>query len=497
MGWIGRALDRAIGEIAPAAGRERMAARQAMGLAMNYDAASRGRRTEGWKAPATDGDAAAFGARERLRQLSRDMVRNRPYAARAREVVVSNVVGTGIVPSVVHADAGVQEQVWQVLSDHLLTPALDARGELDLYALQEVVIGTVFTDGEILARRRIRRGKYARELPLGFQVELIECDHLDTTITSWGRNEVIEGVEYSPIGDIEAYHLFTEHPGSARMRGALLRSERVSWRDVLHVRRLDRPGQLRGVPWLAPVMLTMGDLSDYQEAEILKQKMASLLAGIVTYDKDDAAASEVRKLRGLSKLEPGAVVAAPHGAQVSWTTPPRVEGYPDFLRENLGAIAMGIGITRESLTGDLSGVNFSSGRMGRMEMDRNVERWQRLVILQFCQGIERWVQEAWRLQKVLPGEAFGLSHTAPRRALIDPNDEIDAMIKAVEGGVNSRQNVQRTLGLDPERIRRERAEDETKDAAAGLAAPALQAPPGARDKRARQTTPAQTEEKPA
>lgn len=481
MGWIGKALDAVIAEVAPVTGGRRMVARQA--LTMNYDAASRGRRTEGWKAPATDADAAAFGRRERLRQLSRDMVRNRPYAARAREVVVSNVVGTGIVPSVVHENAETQAKIWAVLKEHLLTPALDARGELDLYAQQEVVMGTVFTDGEVLARRRIRRGKYARDLPLGFQIELLECDHLDTTITSWGKNEVIEGVEYSPIGDIEAYHLFTEHPGSARMRGVALRSERVSWRDVLHIRRLDRPGQLRGVPWLAPVMLTMGDLSDYQEAEILKQKMAALVAGVVTYDKDDANA-DTRKLKGLSKLEPGALVAAPQGSTVTWTTPPRVEGYPEFFRENLGAVAMGIGITRESLTGDLSGVNFSSGRMGRMEMDRNVERWQRMVIQQFCMGVARWVSEAWRLQSVLPAERFDLAHTAPRRPLIDPNDEIDAMIKSVDGGVNSRQNVQRTLGLDPEQIRRERAEDKSKDAAAGLESPAAQALPTARETRA-------------
>lgn len=493
MGWLGRALDRVIGEIAPAAGSRRIMARQAMGLAMNYDAASRGRRTEGWKAPGTDADAAAFGSRERLRQLSRDMVRNRPYAARAREVVVSNVVGTGIVPSVVHRDQGRQAEIWAVLKDHLLTPALDARGELDLYAQQEVVIGTVFTDGEVLARRRIRRGKYAKDLPLGFQIELLECDHLDTTITSWGRNEVIEGVEYSPIGDIEAYHLFAEHPGAARMRGAPLKSERVSWRDVLHIRRLDRPGQLRGVPWLSPVMLTLADLSDYQEAEILKQRMASLLAGVVTYDNDDASAAEVKKLKGLTGLQPGAIVAAPRGADVKWTTPPKVEGYPDFLRENLGAVAMGVGITRESLTGDLGGVNFSSGRMGRMEMDRNVERWQRMVIQQFCMGVERWVREAWRLQPVLPTEEFALAHTAPRRPLIDPNDEIDAMLKAVDGGVNSRQNVQRTLGLDPDQIRRERAEDQTKDAEAQLAPPASQTLPTAREARAA----AQIEEKTA
>ena len=468
MGWIGRALDSVISELSPEAGHRRATARQAMTLTMNFDAASRGRRTSGWKAPATDADAAAFGARARLRQLSRDMIRNRPYAARAKEVVVANVVGTGIVPSVAHADAEMQARIWEVLEKHLLTPALDARGELDLYAMQETVIGTVFSDGEVLARRRIRRGKYAKDLPLGFQVELLEADHLDDTITSWGQNEVIEGIEYSPIGDIEAYHLYPEHPGAARLRPKGLKSERVSWRDVLHVRRMDRPGQLRGVPWLAPVMMTLGEVSDYQEAQIQKQKMAALLAAIITYDKDSGAGAA--KFKGLEKMEPGAIVGAPEGSSVTFTTPPKVDDYPAFMREAIGAIAMGVGITRESLSGDLSGVNFSSGRMGRMEMDRNVERWQRMVILQFCMGIERWCREAWRLlpDKDLSREDWMLTHTAPRRPLIDPNDEIDAMLKQIDGGVNSRQTVQRTLGLDPDRIRRERAEDAKADADSAL-----------------------------
>jgi lambda family phage portal protein len=484
MGWIGATLDALVGEFSPEAGRRRALARSAAKLAMNYDAASRGRRAAGWKAPATDADAAAFGVRARLRQLSRDMVRNRPYAARAREVVISNVVGTGIVPSVVHENAEVQAQIGAVLSEHLLTPALDARGELDLYAMQEVVIGTVFTDGEVLARRRIRRGKYARDLPLGFQVELLEADHLDDSVTSWGANEVIEGVEYSPIGDIEAYHLFDEHPGAARMRGLKLTSRRVPWQDVLHIRRFDRPGQLRGVPWLAPVMMTMGEISDYQEAQILKQKMAALLAAVVTYDKDSGV-DPSKRLKGLEALEPGAVVGTPEGTSVNFTTPPKVDDYQPFMREALGAVAMGIGITRESLTGDLSGTNFSSGRMGRMEMDRNVERWQRMVIMQFCMGVERWVRESWAMQRVLPTEVIRLNHTPPRRPLIDPNDEIDAFLKQIDGGVNSRQNVQRTLGLDPERIRRERAEDAQKDSDANLAPTGASNLPTARESRAK------------
>jgi lambda family phage portal protein len=462
---FGRALDSVIGVFSPQSQFERTKARMQTQHLMNYDGATKGRRAGGIRATSTDADAAAFGSRSRLRNVSRDMIRNHPYAARARDVVVSNVVGTGIVWSVQHDDEAKRNQIADVLRKHLNTPALDARGECDLWEMQAVVMAAVFSDGEVLARRRIRNTQYGRDLGLGFQVELLEADHLDTSKLSNGANEVIEGVEYSPIGDIEAYWLYRKHPGSSSVRKDYT-SERVSWRDILHVRRFDRPGQLRGVPWLAPVILSMSDLSTYQEAQILKQKMAAMVAGVVSYDEADGAAD--KQAKGLADLAPGSLVWAPEGATVSWTNPPAVDGYGDFMAQGLKAMAMGVGLSYEALSGDLTRVNFSSGRMGRMEMDKNIEMWQRnLMIGQFCAGLARWVQEAWRLQNVLRGEQFSLEWTAPRRALIEPVREIAALLDAVDGGLTSLSRAQRTLGLDPETIRRERAEDMAAEAKIG------------------------------
>ena len=78
----------------------------------------------------------------------------------------------------------------------------------------------------------------------------------------------------------EAYHILTEHPGAVNSR-ASQKSTRVPAADIAHVRRIDRAGQTRGVPWMAPVMMTLGELSDYQEAQILKQRMSALMAAIL------------------------------------------------------------------------------------------------------------------------------------------------------------------------------------------------------------------------
>jgi len=461
-------LDRVVSFFSAEAGLIRAKARAGIKVLMNYDAASKGRRTQGWKSPASSADGAGYGHRIHVRQLARDMVRNRPLAARAREVIVGAVVGTGIMPSV-HAPGttvAVKDRITAIVARHLLSTDIDALRENTLPMLQEIAMSAVVSDGEILVRRRIRDPRLEAGLALPFQIELMEADYLNTNITANGENMVVEGVEYGPTGAVEAYHLWSQHPGAViRTTAFALKSTRVAAQDIIHVRRTDRPGQTRGVSWFAPVMMTMGEISDYQEAQILKQRMAALLAGVVIPDEN---AADVN-LKEIEDLAPGALVKLPAGNKVEWTNPPKVDNYKEFMAEAMGMVAMGLGITRESLSGDLSGVNFSSARMGHMVMDRNVERWQQNVMIeQFCSGVERWLLDAWALMSGLPKVEFTLDWTAPRRPLIDPTREIPASIDAVDAGLTSMQRTQRQMGYDPEIIRRERVQDLEMDAAAGL-----------------------------
>lgn len=150
------------------------------------------RRAAGWKRTSTDADAAANGSREAIRNLARDFVRNRPYAARYVDVVATNVVGTGIQFSVRHKDLDKGGQIDAVLRQHFGTTDIDSRGECDLAQMQRIVFRGVVVDGEILARRHIRVGPFGRNLKLWFQIEVIEADHLDQAVVSWGQNVVIE-----------------------------------------------------------------------------------------------------------------------------------------------------------------------------------------------------------------------------------------------------------------------------------------------------------------
>lgn len=452
-------LDRAILALSPKAGLGRIQAKTRANILMNYDAGKNGKRLRSWKAPATSADAASAIGRATMRNRSRDMVRNAPFAKRAQMVIANNVVGTGIAPSLAAPSKAAKAKAEAVILPYLASRDLDRHRVMSLSAMQKVVANSVVEAGEVLAVRRTTPLTDLRALPL--TIEILEVDHLNAAVTSCGGNEVIEGIEYDDGGIAVAYHLYEKHPGSiSRLRD--LKSNRVPAADVLHIRRIDRPGQMRGVPWFAPVMLTLGELRDYQEAQILKQKISALLAGVV-----EAGDEEIPEgASGLDALSPGSFVYTKPGQKVTFTDPPQVNDYDAVMRLGLAAVAMGIGITAESLTGDLSRVNFSSMRGGRLEMDKNIESWQEeILIAQFCAGVAVWSIDAFRLVAGKQARGLSMSWTAPRRALIDPVKEIPAILKKVEGGLSSLSREQRAMGLDPDTIARERKEDAARNPA--------------------------------
>jgi len=449
-------LDRAILAVSPIRGLGRIQAKAKAGILMNYDAAGNGRRVKGWKSPGTDADASSMAGRAVLRQRSRDLIRNAPFARRAQMVVTNNVVGAGIAPVISGANKKAAQAASDVILPYLQSTELDAHRAMNFATMQTVVCNSVFESGEVLALRRTLPLNSDAAIPLA--IEILEIDHLDQRLLEFAGNEVREGIEYNSQGVATHYHIYEQHPGSVSRRRNL-KSNRVPAEDVLHIRRIDRPGQMRGVPWLAPVMLTLGEMRDYQEAQILKQKISALLAGVVESGDGDVPEGA----SGLDKLAPGALVYTGPGQKVTFTTPPRVDDYNVVMRLGLWAVAMGIGITGESLSGDLSGVNFSSMRAGRLEMDKNIETWQeQIMISQFCAGVGRWALAAYRLKNA-GLRPLQMAWTAQRRALVDPTKEIPAIIKKIDAGLSSLSREQRAMGLDPDTVARERAEDAVRN----------------------------------
>ena len=453
--------------LAPRLTLERARARAAAKVlvARNYEAASRGRRTSGWARSRADVNAVLARAAPELRMHARDLVRNNGWAKKAQRVIANNTTGGwGLTPRALGPESVRAKAIWTEWAD---APTCDAEGLRPFSAIQHQVMRAFATDGEVLIRRRRRLPE--DNLPVPLQIQILEVDCLDSTRdaeTSKAGGPIIQGVEFDKIGRRAAYWIFPEHPGSSR---AKTESKRVPAGDVIHVLDPERPGQVRGVSLFGAGIVPLKDLDEYEDAELMKQKIAACFAAFVSDPEGDASALGSTDARDplVETLEPGMVHHLPPGKEITFGTPPQVTN-DAFTTRNLRKIAAALGVTYEDLTGDYSQVNFSSARMSRIAHWGNVRNWQwNMLVPQLCQGVWRWVMEAavlaGSLREVPPSE-----WTAPPMPMIEPDKEGLAYSRLVRNGVMTFSDMVREQGGDPETHFAEYAEDLKKLDAAGI-----------------------------
>lgn len=457
-------LDKTISYFSPSVGMKRAAQRMALETIRAYDGAARTRRTENWKATGADANSEVNGVLHTLRNRSREQVRNNVYARRSVQAISNNTVGTGIVPTPDNVSRAAEKRIMDLWKRWAGKKRCDHDGLLNFYGIQRLVMRTVVESGECLV---IRRRSNDTTLPLKLQV--LEPDFIDTSrfIPKTERGgRVIHGIEYDQEGKRTGYWLFKEHPGALRLGG--LTSDFVRDEDVAHIFFAERPGQVRGVPWMAASMIRMKDFDEYEDAELVRQKIAACFTVFVQDVNPDSFGGGQTENELMSRVEPGIIEMLPPGKTVSFATPPTTNGHESYSRKILQGIAVGNGITYETMTGDLSNVNFSSGRMGWLEFQRNIQDWQtNMLIPQLCDKVWEWFAEAGEIVGKLKKDT-DVSWTPPRREMIDPVKETQAMSLLVKNGFHSYSEAVRQLGFDPDDTMDEIASDFAKFDEKGL-----------------------------
>ena len=462
--------------LAPSWTLRRMRARaSAAMLARYYDGASTGRRTQGWNRLSGDANAAVGSGATRLRDTARDLARNNPYIAAALATIVDHTVGWGIVatPSK-RATAVIRRRALDVWKDWAETTACDADGRHDLAGLQKQVLRTAVEAGECLVRRRWRRPE--DKLPLPVQLQLLEPDYLDETKSEGtaGGGRIVQGVQFDAIGRRLGYWLFPDHPGASLVgaRGVSFgASQFVPASEILHIFKAERPGQVRGASWLAPVTLRVKDFDDYEDAALMKQKIAACLALIMT-DLDGAATPlgtvDSQEPR-IDSIEPGMIANWPAGKTATVVNPPAVSEHEAYAKTVLRAIATGLGVSYEDLTGDYSEVNFSSARMARLRHWARVEDWRwRMLVPQFCDPVWAWAMTAAAIIENPLREAPPADWTAPPMPMIEPDREGLAYARNIRIGAMTWPEMVRERGYDPEQVLEDMKDWNARFDAAGI-----------------------------
>jgi capsid protein len=108
---------------------------------------------------------------------------------------------------------------------------------------------------------------------------------------------------------------------------------------MLHVFKPTRVGATRGASWFAPVLLRFKDFDEFEDATLMKQKIAACLA-VITSDVDGNAAplgtADDTSSPGIDSLEPGMIMQVPPGRSIEVVQPPTVREYSDYTQTRCG-----------------------------------------------------------------------------------------------------------------------------------------------------------------
>ena len=418
-----------------------------------YNSGSYGKRNKNWNKTLLGPNAAFESQLNLIVARSRDLVRNNPWARSARDKIVSNIVGHGIKGNI--TGNAKLEKLWRDWSE---TTKCDINNRLDLAGIQELVCNTVVESGECLIKVIYRRSDSNLEIPI--QLQILECDYIDKTrdnlTANRGRNTIKNGIEYNSLGQAVAYYLYDEHPGeNLGYLNYSVNSKRVKAENIIHIFNPERSGQNRGIPWFAPVANKIKDLNEYEDTQLIRQKISACFAGFI-YDNDPASALngyEKNEDYELSdKVTPGLFEILPPNKDIKFSSPPAITGYQEYNSAILHSIAAGLNITYEMLTGDFSQVNYSSARMGKLEMKKKITRWQKnLFTANTLPRIFKWFLEAVELQNINV-KKYQIKWTVPKFELVDPQKEIAAIKDEIRLGLNSPSSAIIEMGRDPEEV---------------------------------------------
>lgn len=452
LNWV----DKIANQISPEWGTRRMVKRAQQQQLLNqwrkYEGASKGRRTENWKAPTSSAPAEIQRALSELRNRSRDLVRNNPYAKRAVRKIATNVVGTGIIPTpkgVSKLQEKKIKQLWKKWADKIVC---DYDGHATFYGIEKLVMRAVAESGECIIRKRIVNDP---SLPLPLQLQVLEGDFIDTTkhgpLKDGGY--IFYGIEFSKAGKVVAYWLYEQHPGDSFAFNYNFESHRFGVEEIIHIFEKERPGQFRGVPMGYASMIRLKDLDEYEDAQLVRQKIAACFTLFVS-DASGAASVGITSDDDdfIERVEPGIIETLPPGKQINSFTPPGVEGYDSYTKNVLRGVGAGYDLDYVTLTGDLSSVNFSSGRMGWLDFHRSIQDWQwNMLIPMFCEKAWGWfTQMAGVYGLIKAGDSLEVEWSTPRREQINPETETKAIIEQVQNGLISWEDAILEAGYNPE-----------------------------------------------
>jgi len=414
--------DRVVDFFSPTMGQARFNTRLRMALGGGYTGADRTRRAnqKGWKRE-LDADSAIVPDLQALREDSQHMNRNNPIAVGAIKTNITKVVGTGlkvkpqIDRDILKIDVEKADQ-WQrqALREYLLateTREIDAERELPFSLLQSLAFIKVLDDGDVL----VNMPRFARPgSPYKLKLQFIEAARISNPEYKANNETLCAGVEKDSTGAPKIYHVASRHPGRF-----VSGQSKITWTPVkafsdrtgeplaLFLKDKSRPGQSRGVPYLAPVVEIIKQAGRYTDAEVMAAVVSGMLTVVITnelgdpamgpaptQDNPDGTTTNQVDDTGL-ELGYGSIIGLQPGEKIETVDPNRPNtAFDPFMTAILRQIGMGLELPFEVLVKHFT-ASYSASRAALMEAWDYFRRRRQWLVTMLCQPVyEAVISEA-------------------------------------------------------------------------------------------------------
>lgn len=466
-------LDKAIAYVSPKLATARLAARAQLAIAGGYTGARMDLSSlNRWQPSAGSPAADIIRDLPVLRARSRDQMRNSPLAMGALNTEVSHVVGTGLsyTPAIDAAFLGLTPEqakawgedaqrrfgIWSMSTD------CDVGRRLNFYGIQELSFRSMLESGDILVLTpRIARAGFSARLAL----QLIEADRVCNPDRKPDSETVIDGIEILPsTGEAIAAHIARKHPGDYLTAGnqwdrVAFRGDSTGRRNLLHIFKPLRPGQIRGVPWIAPILEPLKQLGRWSDAELNAAVISGLFATFIKMDPeafddlfdDDAKGAIVEKAGNWSgELESGKAINLLPGESVESPAPGRPNPeFDPFWSAMVRQIGIALELPFEVLTMHFQS-SYSAARAALLMAWKGWRGRRDMLATYLCQPVfELWLADevaegrisapGFFSDEIVRASWCAATWTGDGPGSIDPEKEVDAARKRVDLGISTKQ----------------------------------------------------------
>jgi lambda family phage portal protein len=471
-------LDKAIMAISPEAGLKRQVARRKSAIIDsgygNYGANGTKKAVIGWTHGGGSHREDIEEHVDTLRQRSRDLYYGGSnLATGAIKRLRTNTVGVGLhLKSTIDGSVlgltekqatDLEEQIEREFAHWANSVNCDLERLDNFYQLQQLALLNALLSGDSFALMTTTNRKGS---VYDLRINLIEADRVSTPDNQTVNPLFCEGVEKNKDGEVVAYHISKFHPLSFQDREPRewVRVEafgrKTGRRNVLHIMNRERIGQVRGVPFLSPVIETIKQLGRYTEAEVLAAVINGLFTVFIEKESasDEGAFGEVipeemqvdREDENSIELAPGAVIDLGEGEKANMVNPGRPNpNFDPFVMAVIKQIGAALEIPYEILIMAFSN-NYSASRAAILEFFKVIKMYRAWFVADFCQPIyEEWLSEAVAKGRIYaPGffndpiikDAYcSAEWNGPAAGQLDPKKEVEAAELRVQGGFSTRE----------------------------------------------------------